>query len=77
MLQEQPGPNEKEAQSDVHDGDDSPDADELPSVESGALGQLPSGQIFLNVGRLRNTINAYVEEMQNVGWYVGFKLPTI
>ena len=76
MLQEQPGPNEKEAQSDVDDGDDSPDADELPIAEPGALGKLPSGNIFNSVGRIRITINAYVEEMQSVGWYVGFKLPT-
>ena len=76
MLQEQPGPNEKEAQSDVDDGDDSPDADELPIAEPGALGKLPSGNIFNSVGRIRVTINAYVEEMQSVGWYVGFKLPT-
>ena len=57
MLQEQPGPNEKEAQSDVDDGDDSPSADELPIAESGALGKLPSGNLFNRVGRSRNTIN--------------------
>ena len=77
MLQEQPGPNEKETQSDVDDGDDSPSADEFPIAESGALGKMPSGNLFNSVGRFRNTVNAYVEGMQSVCWYGSFKLPTI
>ena len=77
MLQEQPGPNDKEAQSDVDDGDDSPNADELPIAESGALGTLPTGDLSNRVGGPRNIMNCNVEDLQPLGWFDSSKASTI
>ena len=77
MLKGRPGPNEKAAQSDVDDGDDSLNVDELPINASGVDGKLPSGSAFVSMKRIRDTVNRYVEEIQSVGCYANFKLPTI
>ena len=77
MLKGRPGPNEKAAQSYVDDGDDSLNVDELPINASGVDGKLPSGYVFVSIKRIRDTINRYVEEIQSVGWYANFKLPTV
>ena len=77
MLQEQPGHKEEEARSDVDDGDDCPSSDEFPIAASSATGQMPAGNLFRSVARIRNTANGYVQGLQSVGWYGALKLPTI
>ena len=72
MLQEQPGHKEEEARSDVDDGDDCPSSDEFLIAASSATGQMPAGNLFRSVARIRNTANGYVHGMQSVGWYGSF-----
>ena len=73
------------ADDDADDDDDDDDFADVLDEDGTSLGisklsidgRLPSGTAFVNLQKIRSTINSYTAKLAENTWYYGFKYPTV